>query len=204
MEDGFCCKWQITDSDLRTRSQEVAWFQNCLIQWYQYQIFPSFPPSLAYRPVHRLVHSQFRHCHSSTSSPNTTTTEGLLVPVSLFITAGNRSQKLPADFPHIIPQWPNCQWARTGQCVFQSLETEQWSHPESDRPAVHLSDSDYRGDAGGQGDITGVLLERRRCLLRAYTDKIDVYEQVLKVNTEQRWGCWEGSFFCFLYTSRYS
>lgn len=165
----------------RTRSQEVAWFQNCLIQCYQYQIFPSFLPSSAYWSVRRLVRSRFRHCRSSTSNPDTTTTEGLLVPVSLFIRSGNRSQKLPSRLPshHTSLAKLPMNTHRPGPEPITGDRNSGATLSQTD-PQVHLSDRNYPGEAGGLGNIIGVLSERSRCLLGTHTRTIDVHKQVLE------------------------
>lgn len=149
-QDGFCCNWQITDSDLRTRSLEVACFQNCLIQWYQYQIFPSFLPSSAYWPVLRLssltVSTQPRQYVKSRHNYHGGTAGSR---ISFLLEQEINPRSFPADFPHVVPHWSNCQWIHTGQCLNQSLATgtvvPSWLR-QTDMQ-VHLSENSDPEDA---------------------------------------------------------
>lgn len=107
----------------------------------------------------------------------------------LFIRAGDLSQKLPSRLPSHHPSLAKLPM-NTNRPMPKPITGNRNSGAtltESGWPWAHLPESNYPGDAGGQGNITGVLSERR-CLLNTHTGQTDVYNQALKVRTEQGWG----------------
>lgn len=150
----FCCKGQITDSNLRMKSLVAAWFQNCLIQWWLIPVLSHLvaPPSSAYWSTLRLVHLWSWHNYSSpASNPDTATTkdcwflhlfllEQEIFPSSLLADFPSHQAslaKLPMNIHRPTPK-PTTGNGNSGATM-----------TKSDQPWAHFPGGNYPGEEGG-------------------------------------------------------
>lgn len=165
-QDVFYCKWQTTDSNLR--SLKVEWFQNCLIQWLLIPVLSIF---LFHHPQHIGQSSGwFIYGLAITiAAPYQIQTQQPQRDcwfLSLFLLEQEIfPRRLPADLPSHQTSLAKLPVDRH-RSTSNHWQTKQWCHHESDRPTVGPPPREQlpRGLSLGLHKIYILILEEQKSI----------------------------------------